>query len=480
MGLHHWTWIVALAAGAAQPAPANDTVLTVRPGANSAAIQEVIDRAASLEPKPATVLLPRGNFTVDNTIRLRPGTHLKGEGAHTRLVITKRLPLVLKDARPALRVEGSTPEAPVIIEDLSLTSTLPHDQTTPGEEGGSLGILILNSDTVIVRRCRLERMYSGVSARGSRRCSLERLEFLLTNWALSFTAGEADVRRGDHVITNCRFIPFLHVAVNVWKQDGCRLLDNYARGQSKRSGGAYFFTSCSDRVVRGNVAARGENGIQFVVYGGRPSDRNLVEDNIVYGCHPFSPTGTGISLQADYAGSFRDNVFRGNTIFDCDAGIAISQPNPKYKGPSANTLIENNDISGCVEWGILLDGARTVMIRNNRIVGSRFVGIELRKSRSGYASTHNTIEGNFLRDNAVCGLLISEGNDYNKIVRNRLTDNFKGEIRVVRSSHTLIVDNLIHETMNYNKYWNDSTNGIALKGGEDNRVHNNTYYWQQD
>jgi len=184
--------------------------------------------------------------------------------------------------------------------------------------------------------------------------------------------------------------------------------------------------------------------------------------------------------QTDYAGSFRDNVFRGNTIFDCDAGIAISQPNPKYKGPSANTLIENNDISGCVEWGILLDGARTVMIRNNRIVGSRFVGIELRKSRSGYASTHNTIEGNFLRDNAVCGLLISEGNDYNKIVRNRLTDNFKGEIRVVRSSHTLIVDNLIHETMNYNKYWNDSTNGIALKGGEDNRVHNNTYYWQQD
>jgi len=458
-------------------------VFVADPGSDSAAIQRIIDKASAAEKQPATVLFGKGEYTIDATIHVRSGIILKGHGAESKLIIKKPPALERGDVRPAIRIEAVGGNRPAVIEGLGFTSILPNEIDSgmvPGYKGGSTAILAIDCDNLTVRRCSFERIYGGIIAYAARQCIFERNDMRSVHRGITLSCSEKNVHDGNNIIRDNRFIPFGYVAINIWKQDKCQVTGNYCEGRDKRTGGAIFFTSCNDTVVRDNIVSNCENGIQFVTHGGRRCDRNLIENNVVYGCHPFSPSGSGLSLQADYAGSFNDNIFRRNTVFDCDSGIAISQPNPAYIGPTANTLIEDNDIRDCTEWGILLDGACDTTIRNNRIVNTKFVGIELRKAPSGKPSSRNTIENNFIYNNAICGLLIGPGNDNNTIVGNILKDNFKGEIRVNDASHTIVKNNLIHETMNYNKSWNDSKEGLGIFGGTDNIVENNRYYWQRD
>jgi len=115
-----------------------------------------------------------------------------------------------------------------------------------------------------------------------------------------------------------------------------------------------------------------------------------------------------------------------------------------------------------------------------RILNTRFVGIELRQTRGGDPNRDSTLEENYVFDNAIRGIWIRAGNPDNRIINNRLRDNFKGEIRVEESDRTTIAGNLIHETLNFNREWNDSRDGIALLGGEGHRIEKNVYIWQRN
>jgi len=448
--------VVLFAGGAAALA---GEVFKVPPGSASAAIQKIVNGASAAPGQPATVLFPRGEYVIDDTVHVRKGIHLKGEGPESRLVVRKVLPVERVDVRPAIRIEGVKTDPSVVIEDLSLASALPNDETTNGKEGGTTGIAVFDCTGVTIRRCSLNRMASGIGCQASRKCVFEDLDLHFIQHCITFSCGKEGVHEGGHVLKNNRFTPFLHGAVAVWKQDECLLAGNYAEGKDKFSGGAYFFTSCNRTVVRGNVAGQSENGIQFVTHGGRSCDGNRVEDNVVYGCHPFSPTGSGLSLQADYTGSFKGNVFKRNVVFDCDIGITLSQPNPRHRGPAVGTVIEGNHIHN-VGSGILLSGARDATVKNNRIADAVACGIILRRAQSGIPSTGNTLTGNFIYECRRSGVLVQPGhNDRNRITDNMLKNNRDG-IDIQSAGGTVVTGNLIHETMNYTR----SAKGLRIKG----------------
>ena len=453
-------------------------------GSDSAAIQSVIDAAGSSSEQPATVRFPRGDYVINDTISISRPIELQGEGAFSRLIIRKALAVERGDVRPALRIQGVGADGSVTIAKLCISSELQgeiDDRIDPGHKGGSTAIFIVDSSSVTVKGCVIEGIHSGIACHGTRRCVFEDNDVIRCHSGISFSCSEEKVHDGGSIVRNNRFISFGHVAVNIWKQDHCRVVGNYCQGRDKRSGGAIFFTSSSDTVVKDNVVGLCENGIQFVTHGGRSCDRNLVENNTVFGCHPFSPSGSGISLQADYSGTFRDNIFRHNMVSDCDAGIAVTQPRPKeYQGRADKTIIEDNTIFDCWEWGILISGNSNTVVRRNRVFGTRFIGIEIRQASDSVPSQNNTIAANTICNNAICGILVGPGNDGNIIVNNVLKNNFKGEIRVKQSSDTVVRGNIIHETMNYNRNWNASQDGLGIDGGADNVVEDNHYFWQRD
>ena len=463
---------------------AEPELFQVAVGSDSAAIQSVIDAARLSAEQPAVVRFPKGDYFIDNTLRISQPIVLQGHGASSALIIRKALPLERGDVRPALRIEGVGADGPVTIAGLRITSELQNeidDRVSPGYKGGSTAVFILESESVAIKGCVIEGVHSAIACHGARQCVFEDNDLIRCGAGVSFSCSEKNVHDAGNIVRNNRFISFGHVAVNVWKQDHCQIVNNYCQGRDKRSGGAIFFTSCNDTVVRDNIVGLCENGIQFVTHGGRSCDRNIVEHNTVFGCHPFSPSGSGISLQADYSGTFRDNIFRHNMVSDCDAGITVTQPRPQqYQGPADNTLIEYNTISDCWEWGVLISGNGNMTVRNNRIFNTRFVGIEIREAPGNVPSENNTIADNVVCNNDICGILIGPGNDGNSIVNNVLKNNFKGEIRVSQSSNTIVRDNIIHETMNYNRNWNASQDGLGIDGGVNNVVENNRYFWQRD
>ncbi len=62
-----------------------------------------------------------------------------------------------------------------------------------------------------------------------------------------------------------------------------------------------------------------------------------------------------------------------------------------------------------------------------------------------------------------------------RIARNILKDN-RDEIEMRNVSSTTVIENIIHETMNYTRH----RDGIYSKGGSNNKIENNQYYWQRN
>ncbi len=455
-----------------------EMIFKVPVGSNSAAIQKIIDKASADKSRTATIVFAKGEYVIDNTLLIKKSVRLKGEGTDSKLIIKKVLPVDFVDIRAAIRIEDVYEKLSVTIENLSIISSVPHDSETKGQAGGSVGIFIVGSKDVKIVDCKFQQLRTAIACYGSEKCIFENNVMRTVGYGISISPARAKrkIPKPAHIIKNNKIIPFGKGGINIWKSDDCQVLNNYLQGKDKRTGGAIFFTSCNRTIVRDNVVSRCENGIQFVTYGGRTCDDNVVERNIVYGCHPLWPTGCGLSLAADYNGRFRNNVFRANTVFDCDAGIMITQPNPKYHGQAEGTIIENNTIYDCVEWGILLSGAKRTTVKNNRITNTKFVGIELRAARNGKLAERNIIAGNFVYDSAICGLLIRSGNDYNVVKGNVFKDNFKGEIRAGDVSHTVIINNMIHETMGYNKY----NEGVQVGKGTENKTEGNKFYFQDN
>ena len=470
--------------------------LKVAPGSDSAVIQKVIDEASTV--KHATVLFAQGEYILDAPIHINKGITLKGQGKETRLIIKKIMPAEntgLKihpeedtTSRAAILIEEVKTIPSVTIEDLSIVGVLAYetdDQVLrkPGDKLariGSTAILIRNSSGVCVSRCYFDRICAGIECDASQQCTFEELDMRSIHHGIGLSCGKDNIYKGQHIIRNNQFIPFGQNAISVWKQDECWISANYCQGRDKRTGGAIFLTSCNETIIKDNIINFTENGIQFVTQGGKTCNRNIVEENVIYNVHPFSPSGSGLSLQADFEGIFRDNIFRRNTVSDCCVGVSVSQPNPDYKGPADNTLIEHNVISDCLEWGILISGNSNTTVRKNSIVNTKFIGLEIRQAPGNVPSLNNTISSNFLYNNAICGILVGPGNDKNIIVDNVLKNNFKGEIRVKQSSNNIVRGNIIHETMNYNRNWNNSQDGLGIDGGVGNIVENNRYYWQRD
>ena len=377
------------------PAPASP-VFTVPAGANAAVIQSVIDQAQASPQQPATVFLPAGDYFLTNHLDISSPLILQGQGPATRLIVTAVLPVERVDIRPALRVEAVTAAPSVVIQDLALSSALPDDLQTPGQNGGTTAITILNAANVTINRCCFSDLRAGINVVGSTLCTFDTLRMNPVGYALTFSCGETNVYDGQHIVRDCFFLLAEDVAVNIWKQDGCQIIDNYCLGGNPLAiGGTIFATSCSDTLVQGNVCIVAENGIQFVTHGSRTCDRNIVENNLVCAVHPPWGSGSALSLQADYEGSFTDNIFRANTIFDSDIGVALSQPNPSYQGPSLNTLIEDNDI---FDTSILLSGAQYSRVLRNRIAHAPSYGILIRTASNGAHPADNLLRNNLIYD----------------------------------------------------------------------------------
>ncbi len=190
-------------------------------------------------------------------------------------------------------------------------------------------------------------------------------------------------------------------------------------GRGCDAGGIILQDGASRNVIRDNtIAGENGNGIFIKAHGVRCGDNNLIQENqivdAVYNAIEFSFCKGNRVIQNDIVNSF-DAV---------------------WFGFSDDTEVRGNTIRNMTNHGIISYNSRNSVIKDNRIINSR-EGIYfywetwdpkrfyfLTPTPDRFASRDNVISGNYLQDNAVAGIRISNSTN-NRLFNNTFVKNGK-------------------------------------------------------
>lgn len=190
-------------------------------------------------------------------------------------------------------------------------------------------------------------------------------------------------------------------------------------GRGCDAAGIILQDGSSNNVVQENqVLGDNANGIFIKAHGVRCGDNNLIQNNKIIG-----------ALYNAVELSFcKDNQIVGNEMAGSYDAV--------YFGFTTGTQVRDNLIREMKNHGIITWNSRGSIIANNEIVNSR-VGINLYwdewdpkqfgflpPSSDKYATRDNVIDGNFIHDNAVAGIRLTNA-IFNQIVNNRFANNAK-------------------------------------------------------
>lgn len=227
---------------------------------------------------------------------------------------------------------------------------------------------------------------------------------------------------------------------------------------------------------------------------GHNARRNIFRNNTV-----IRPYDNGFNV---HGLGEEDITFEGNTVINSQQyGIVIGQAAPSGKALNKRTIVRNNLIIDCVNYGIrevqvndtaytdtiiegnvVLNNTATAIyiggtgtatnntnpvIRNNKIINSGGRGIEI-----ATASVANCIiEGNEIESSATDGVLINSTRTNNIVRNNRIISPGSYGIRELQNTDDTLTDNIISG----NHITNPANTAIYLSAAGTNRIRTNVY-----
>lgn len=158
------------------------------------------------------------------------------------------------------------------------------------------------------------------------------------------------------------------------------------------SHGLIFSKRCINNLIRNNISyGNKSHGIMLHEL----SDKNVIENNQIY------DNVDGIAL--DHS---TQNLIRGNTIYNNKRGVRADKA-------SKDNLIENNQITGSVQYGIYLYGNSEGNLVQNNVLTTNANAIYIK-------SNHNQALNNIL-DNNMVGIYFLGQASQNRLANNKIT-----------------------------------------------------------
>lgn len=325
------------ASGALKPAGTDDTV----------AIQTALDLAGT-PGHSATVYLPSGGYTISDSLHLRSGTSLVGDGpasALLRKVDGAPFDMLVVDAKSS-----------ILIEKLRVDGVATLDPAVPANRFA--GIRIHRSDPeapgptdVTVRDVECTRTTHGeIQAEGTRAC-------LVAEDATRITLDRVHVHdnRGSGI--------FIARGSEHCTVTGSSLHDNIT-GSGITGNGYEHLIVAHNQVYRNDYTNISVNG-----------PRSMIVGNVS-----------------------RDSQF---------AGITIGHDNPQ--SVADDTVCTGNHVSGNQLGGIYVSNSNRVLIADNQVSENELAGIRFAWQTGGTAIGECTVRGNQIFDNNGSGILIGWG-----------------------------------------------------------------------